>query len=135
MHLIMDGPCSNVSIMRNRGQMAQWLHDTAIQADMTPHGNPMIDGFAWPESSDESALSAVQFLSESAIVIHTWPEVPYAFIDVFSCRDFDVGNMERFIRNTLGMGKSATVLVLERGVDPSSGKIAETRLLEKKDVR
>ena len=127
MHLIMDGPCRNTAVMRDRDLLAQWLHDTAVKADMTPHGDPFIDGFAWPGSDDEQALSAVQFLKESAIMIHTWPEVPYAFVDVFSCRDFDVEGMERHVRGTLRMGP-AKVLVLERGVNPTTGFIVSARV-------
>jgi len=127
MHLIMDGPCKNTALMRDPGLLSRWLHDTAIKADMTPHGEPFIDGFAWPGSDDKDALSGVQFLKESAIMIHTWPEVPYAFVDVFSCRDFDALTLERHIRETLGMGP-AKPLILERGVNPTTGVIVSTRL-------
>lgn len=127
MHLIMDGTCLNKVVMRDPEALSQWLHDTAVVAGMTPHGKPFIDGFAWPGSDDAGALSGVQFLKESAIMVHTWPEVSYAFVDVFSCKDFDVQGMQNHIIETLGMG-TADVLVLERGVDPTTGVIVPARL-------
>lgn len=127
MHMIMDGPCSNRAVMRDRVLLAQWLKDTATKADMMPHGEPFIDGFAWPGSDDQEALSGVQFLKESSIVIHTWPECRHAFVDVFSCRDFDEKGMEEHIKKSLGMAP-AKVLVLDRGVNPATGRIVSAQV-------
>ena len=128
MHLHLDGPCRNTEIMRNRDLLAKWLHDTAIKADMTPHGAPLIDGFAWPGSDDQEALSGVQFLKESTITMltyisaHMWPEVAYGFVDIFSCRDFDRRGVETHVRLTLKMRPDRSLL-LDRGVNPTTGLI------------
>lgn len=127
MHLIMDGPCRNIDVMRDRALMSDWLHDTALAADMTPHGEPFIDGFAWPESDDDEALSGVQFLKESSITIHCWPEMHYAFVDVFSCRDFDARGLVLYIRRTLGMSPDG-LHVFDRGVNPTTGLIVPAQL-------
>ena len=133
MHLLMDGPCKNTDVMRDRELLAQWLHETALQADMTPHGEPLIGGFTWPGSGEQEALSGVQLLNESSITMltyvsaHTWPEVGYAFVDIFSCRDFDQAGMEKHVKKTLGM-MPAKVLPLERGVNPVTGVIVSARV-------
>jgi S-adenosylmethionine decarboxylase len=51
---------------------------------------------------DEGGVTGVCVLSTSHCSIHTWPLRPFFVMDVYSCRDFDTDNVERFLAKRLG---------------------------------
>ena len=51
---------------------------------------------------DEGGVTGVCVLSTSHCAIHTWPLRPYFVMDVFSCRDFDLAQVEAHLARTLG---------------------------------
>ncbi len=116
MHLIIDGKAGNSELMVNPDLMREWLQRTVRLIGMTPFGEPYIQGYPWPGSTDSKALTAFQPLKESGLSIHCYPEREYVFIDLFSCVGFDVNGVVSFIMRSFQMCK-AKVLVLDRGVE------------------
>jgi len=51
---------------------------------------------------DEGGVTGVCVLSTSHCSIHTWPLRPFFVMDVYSCRDFDPADVERFLIQRLG---------------------------------
>ncbi|HVH45920.1 MAG TPA: S-adenosylmethionine decarboxylase, partial [Labilithrix sp.] len=51
---------------------------------------------------DEGGVTGVCVLSTSHCSIHTWPLRPFFVMDVYSCRDFDSEEVERFLAARLG---------------------------------
>lgn len=51
---------------------------------------------------DEGGVTGVCVLSTSHCSIHTWPLRPFFVMDVYSCRDFDPTEVERFLTSRLG---------------------------------
>jgi S-adenosylmethionine decarboxylase len=51
---------------------------------------------------DEGGVTGVCVLSTSHCSIHTWPLRPFFVMDVYSCRDFDPKDVERFLTTRLG---------------------------------
>jgi S-adenosylmethionine/arginine decarboxylase-like enzyme len=51
---------------------------------------------------DEGGVTGVCVLSTSHCSIHTWPLRPFFVMDVYSCRDFDTTEVERFLSKRLG---------------------------------
>jgi S-adenosylmethionine decarboxylase len=51
---------------------------------------------------DEGGVTGVCVLSTSHCSIHTWPLRPFFVMDVYSCRDFDAMDVERFLATRLG---------------------------------
>ncbi len=51
---------------------------------------------------DEGGVTGVCVLSTSHCSIHTWPLRPFFVMDVYSCRDFDTTEVERFVTERLG---------------------------------
>jgi len=51
---------------------------------------------------DEGGVTGVCVLSTSHCSIHTWPLRPFFVMDVYSCRDFDTADVERFLSERLG---------------------------------
>jgi|GEM_PF-93954 len=50
------------------------------------------------EKKQESGITGFVIIAESHISIHTYPEKGHAFIDIFSCKEFDTGKAEGMIR-------------------------------------
>lgn len=42
-------------------------------------------------------ISGVVLIAESHITIHTWPELKYVSIDIFSCKAFDIEKAKKFL--------------------------------------
>lgn len=51
---------------------------------------------------DEGGVTGVCVLSTSHCSIHTWPLRPFFVMDVYSCRDFDAAEVERFLAARIG---------------------------------
>jgi S-adenosylmethionine decarboxylase proenzyme len=60
-------------------------------------------------------ITGVAVVSESHIVIHTWPEYGYAAVDVFTCGDSDPVQAIPVFRHHFAPAKSQ-VMVIERGI-------------------
>jgi len=61
-------------------------------------------------------ISGFVMIAESHISIHTFPEKDYVFIDVFSCKGFDVDNAIKLLVNAFGAEKY-TKKIIKRGLD------------------
>ena len=65
---------------------------------------------------EDKGITGVVVIAESHVSIHTFPLKRYAFVDVFSCKPFDVDMAARFCTELFGC-KSPTVRVSQRGLD------------------
>ena len=57
--------------------------------EMTRHGDPLF----WEDYSDVphlNGVSAMQFIETSTIVCHPLPMLNSVYVNIFSCKDFDV---------------------------------------------
>lgn len=61
-------------------------------------------------------ISGFVMIAESHISIHTFPEKDYVFIDVFSCKGFDVENAVKLLVNAFE-AKKYTKKIVKRGMD------------------
>lgn len=89
-------------------------------------GEPQVLDYPFP-GKEGTALSAVCFLGESSITVHTYPEYDFIFLDVFHCESFDAKAVLDWVKKTLGISHPLSFL-LERGVD-NLGKPMVTRPL------
>ena len=81
-------------------------------------------------SKGTEAISGFVMIAESHISIHTFPDQDYVFMDVFSCREFDV---ERAVKYLLGAfdAKKHTIKTFKRGLDfPSKEHRPQNILVE-----
>ena len=68
------------------------------------------------EVPEDWGVSGVVLIAESHISIHTFPEKEHAFIDIFSCQDFDTDFARRLLLETFGATDHEVVLV-NRGLE------------------
>jgi len=115
MHLIIDARCQNQQVMTDKHLLSKWIIRLCHVIGMTPVGPVHTISFPFP-GSDKPAISACQFLGESAIVAHPYPEFDYMYLDVFSCKEFDTEKAVEFIQRTLKVTES-TIHLFQRGID------------------
>jgi S-adenosylmethionine/arginine decarboxylase-like enzyme len=79
-------------------------------------GDPSVHCCPFPTPSG-AALSAVVFLGESSITVHTYPEHSAVFIDVFHCRDFSPSKaFWRLVEGFYMDMEQVSVKLLRRGI-------------------
>lgn len=86
-----------------------FIHNFAIRLcekiGLTVLDNKLIHQFENKENPYANGITAFYILAESGVHIQTWPEYGYGFVDVFSCKNFDLDEAGRFIKAEFGPGK------------------------------
>lgn len=87
-HLILDcGGCDRDKIT-DRNLIDRWIRDLVKRIDMVAHGEPVIEfNGAYP---NHCGYSVVQIITTSSITAHFIDNLNQVYLDVFSCKDFDV---------------------------------------------
>lgn len=135
MHLIIDGTAHNMEVLTQPDSLKRWMIECATIAGLHVFGEPVCYNYPFPlppevrEKISGYSLSAVVFLGESSITVHTYPEFESVFIDVFSCKDFKPPEFVlTWIKKTMQM-EQCTAFLLQRGVNLNTGLPQETKLL------
>ena len=123
MHLIVDGYATNMDLLTNEAALKAWVLRTPEVIGMHPYGSPIVVDFPFP-GRDTPALSAVQFLGESSITVHTYPDFRFVFLDIFSCLDFSEDKALKFVVDSFGLTKYLSH-VINRGIDSNGKPILE----------
>ena len=89
---------------------------------ITPYVIPYVH-----EVPEDSGVSGFVMIAESHISIHTYPYKNYAFIDIFSCKDFDVEKAKEYLKKKLGITKM-TAHLERRGKDFPRAMVAEAKI-------
>jgi len=76
----------DLSILSNPTLIQQYIIDVIKLIDMVAHGPCHIERFGYGELE---GYSAMQFIETSSITVHCDEPGKRAFIDIFSCKDFD----------------------------------------------
>ena len=90
--------------------LKQFIAEVIPLIGMKAHGPCHVDRFG---EGEIEGLSAMQFIKTSSIAVHLDEVGNRAFIDIFSCRDFDADAAAAFAKEFFGAG-SVNVVVLER---------------------
>ena len=101
----------------NRKSLQQFAKGMCEEIEMTPHKYSSWDDDGIPPEecqtkSETKGYSAVQFLMESSIVIHTLELRCEAFVNVFSCKDFDRTKAKRFAKIWFGAKRITSKLIV-----------------------
>ena len=115
MHLIVDGYCSNKELLADGDKLRLWMAEITKVLGLLTFGEPRVLDYPFP-GREGTALSAVLFLGESSMTVHTYPEFSFVFIDIFHCSSFDANKALDWIAESFKMQSSRTML-LKRGID------------------
>ncbi|HEY7357533.1 MAG TPA: adenosylmethionine decarboxylase [Ktedonobacterales bacterium] len=113
-HLILDGSKCNTQKLGNRILIEQLLNDYPRAIGMTKIGGPYMFEYQAPDP-EYSGVSGLVVIAESHIAIHTFPELDYFTMDIFSCRNFDHETAIAYIKEALEVQEMDRIL-LQRGL-------------------
>ena len=96
-----------VDITFNRETLRLFYRDLCKLLDMIPEDLHFWDYDGDPEGYANApphlkGLSAVQFIRTSSIVIHTLDDLNRLYLNVFSCKHFDVVELKQFVCSRTG---------------------------------
>lgn len=86
-HLILDCAGCNLLLINDTTNIQKFIKELVQQIDMVAHGEPQIE-FLLP-GTDNEGYSVFQMITTSNITMHFVNKTKEAYIDVFSCKDFD----------------------------------------------
>ncbi len=102
----------------NRASIKQYFNALCQLIDMERCDLHFWDDHGVPEGERQTSphtqgTSAVQFILTSTIVIHTLDQLNAAYINIFSCKEFDAAAAERFTKEWF-LSDDCTAKVIER---------------------
>ncbi|MFI5276756.1 MAG: adenosylmethionine decarboxylase [Ktedonobacterales bacterium] len=113
-HLIIDGSRCNTRKLADRILVEQVLNDYPSAIGMTKIGGPYMFEYQAPDPA-YSGVSGLVVIAESHIAIHTFPELDYFTMDIFSCKNFDHEKAIAYIKDAFDVEEMDRMLV-QRGL-------------------
>ncbi len=126
-HLIIDGSRCDTRKLADRILVEQILNDYPTAIGMTKIGGPYMFEYQAPDPA-YSGVSGLVVIAESHIAIHTFPELDYFTLDIFSCKNFDHEKAIAYIKEAFDVQEMDRMLV-QRGLSfrgPHHGKHGAT---------
>ena len=102
-HLIIDMSAGDLASVRSADTIRRFVEELVAAIDMKAFGAPILEHFA-VHVPEAAGYSLVQLIETSAITGHFCDKTGDAYIDIFSCKDFDA---------------AAAVAVIERVFQPA----------------
>ena len=98
----------DVSVLSNPTLIQQYVSDVVKLINMVAHGPCHIERFGYCELE---GYSAMQFIETSSITVHCDEPGKRAFIDIFSCKDFDGQTALDFSKNFFKAGSDKNTVL------------------------
>jgi S-adenosylmethionine decarboxylase len=114
-HLMLDLNQCNSAKLKDYGLIFRILDELPEKIGMTKITQPYVFPYAGLVPEDKGITGTV-IIAESHISIHTFQEKDYCFVDVFSCKDFDVEFAAKYLINVFESRKYEK-FVVNRGKD------------------
>ena len=108
--LIVDLHECDLEGLVNKEKLTEFFVTLCDKIDMKRHGDPLF----WEDYSDIphlNGVSAMQFIETSTIVCHPLPILHSVYINVFSCKNFDVKIALEFCMNFWRAKKEVHTLI------------------------
>ncbi len=114
-HLMMDLRKCNKEKLSDYGHIFKILDELPTKIGMTKITQPYVFPYSGLVPEDKGITGTV-IIAESHISIHTFQEKDYCFVDVFSCKDFDVDFAAEYVVDAFE-SKKFDKYVVQRGKD------------------
>jgi S-adenosylmethionine decarboxylase len=112
-HLMLDLSECNADKLKDYNLVFDVLNELPEKIGMTKITQPYVFPYSGLVPEDKGITGTV-IIAESHISIHTFQEKDYCFVDVFSCKDFDVEFAAEYLVNVFE-SKSFDKHVVQRG--------------------
>ncbi|WP_327007699.1 S-adenosylmethionine decarboxylase [Dactylosporangium sp. NBC_01737] len=116
--LVLDLDGCDRERISNRRVIRRFAEALVQEIGMRRYGRPVCKRFAL-DNPEAAGYSLVQLITTSSITAHFAENTGRAFINVFSCKDFDVDAAAQFIAAYFRAGRY-TAQVLHRGPNPAT---------------
>ena len=113
-HLMLDLNDCDPELLNDYNYCFKLLFDLPDKVGMTRITQPYVFPYSGLVPEDEG-ITGVVIIAESHISIHTFPKKKYAFIDAFSCKDFDVEKVKEYFIDAY-KSKDPQTFYVERGL-------------------
>lgn len=122
-HLIIDMAAGDPTRVRSAEHIRRFVEALVPAIDMKAYGPPVLEHFA--EHVPEAAgFSLVQLIETSAITAHFCDRSGDAYIDIFSCKDFDPAIAVEVVRQSFRPEHVNVIILARQAVRPSFDSIA-----------
>ena len=114
-HITLDLKGCPKEILSNYQLHFEWLKKLPELIQMTPITQPYVFPYSGLVPEDKG-ITGIVIIAESHLSIHSFEEKGWSFIDIFSCKDFDV---EKAVDITVELFKPTSwdLNVVKRGKD------------------
>lgn len=112
-HLMLDLADCNPMILNDLDACFTMLNDLPEKIGMTKITQPYVFRYSGPVPED-AGITGVTVIAESHISVHTYPQKGFVFVDLFSCKPFDVERATEYVVRFFE-SKSPAIHVQERG--------------------
>lgn len=97
-HLLVDLYGCEEEKIADKEFIERVLNELPSLLKMNKISEPMIVEYKGKVGSfDKGGITGIVFIAESHVSIHTWRGYNFASIDVFSCKEFDAEEVERYL--------------------------------------
>lgn len=95
-HLLLDCASGEIAKITSRENIAEFIKALVIAIDMKAYGEPMIERFATHDES-KAGYSFCQMIETSNITGHFVEANGDFYLDIFSCKNFDVNTAIKIV--------------------------------------
>ena len=118
-HLILDLYGCKVEALRDKDGLERMFVDLSKLMGIRLITDPKIIYYAGGEGSPSGeGLSGFAIIAESHISIHTEIRSRYASIDIYSCKEFDVSSVERYLVDAFEAREVEKRFIVRGGLTP-----------------
>ena len=112
-HLMLDLNDCDSAILDDLEACFRLLNELPEKIGMTKITQPYVFRYIGPVPEDEG-ITGVTIIAESHISLHTYPKKNFVFVDIFSCKPFDVERARDHVVQFFH-SKSPAIHIQERG--------------------
>ena len=118
MHLAIDGLGAKADILQDVDLVQRFLNEYPDAIGMTKVAPPQVYTYHGKVPEDWG-VSGFVIIAASHISVHTFPDRGYIYIDVFSCKEFDIELSIKSVKEFFSLTE-AKYWTMERGIDYST---------------
>ena len=109
-HLILDCKNCDLDKIKNGDTIRTFTKTLVERIDMKAFGEPMVEHFATHDPA-AGGYSLVQLIETSSITGHFVDENGDAYIDIFSCKTFDIETAKEVVKEFFNPEKMRTIFL------------------------
>jgi len=115
-HLTIDASQCDAEKLKDHTFVYDILDQLPTAIGMTKIMPPYVVTYREGKVPEDWGISGFVMIAESHISIHTFPDKDYVFIDMFSCREFDIDKALDILISAFG-AKRVTTNIVQRGLE------------------